>query len=512
MPSVQRKLGMNLIWNTLNTWGVSALSVTSTIVYARLLQPDQWGVYSTFTWLVTSFALLITIGWNLTINKFVAEAMGKNQPQRAAGIFRFIITIEVIGAIAMGMVITVGTPKITAVLGRPELARAMPFIAIGMGSMVLFTTCNMGLIALQQYRMMSFVTVITSSLALAGGTTWLLHGGGPRGLITIVAAANTTNALISLALISRSLPIWSLGIMDRHLLSAMARYCFSGTLIVILMQIVYERAEVFFLSRSQSPAQIGYYSLAVAMTNIVIVSIPNVVIGPLLAMTAELHGRDDRKGLRELFQVATRLLVLIAPPVAVGGAIVARPLLALMYGADSRPVGIAAMLLLPPAALMVVAKPATSLLWGMGKQGLLLRPLAFGAVLNLSLDAIIIPRYGLYGAILSSGFAQVVTTVLTTRVCLNFLRYAFPWRPLIRTATAALVMIPFAALAAIWLDGIVLLFVDVCIGAVTYPVALFLLGAIDADILSTLTGWLHRLPRPLQLPCSTLLDMLADRV
>ena len=68
----------------------------------------------------------------------------------------------------------------------------------------------------------------------------------------------------------------------------MIRFCVSATLIVILMQIVDERAENLFLTRSQSAAQVGFYSLAVAMTNIIIVSVPNVVIGPLLAMTAEI--------------------------------------------------------------------------------------------------------------------------------------------------------------------------------------------------------------------------------
>lgn len=511
MVPVQRRFGINLAWNTLNTWGVSALTVASTVVYARLLASEQWGVYATFTWLVTSFALLITVGWNLTINKFVAQAVGMEQRQRAAQIFRTVLTIEVVGVTCLGALMLAGAHRIAATLERPDLVRAMPYIVAGMFAMIFFTTCNMGLIALQQYRVMSIVALFTASVALTSGTIWLRHDGGPRGLLMIVALANAANATLSLVLIGRSLPLWSAGRPARGVISELTRYCLSATLLVILMQIVYERAEIFFLSRSQSASDVGFYSLAVAMTNVIITSVPNVVIGPLLAMTADLHARNDHAGLRALYDSATRLLFLIAPPVAVGGAIVARPLIALMYGPQSSPVGTAAMLLLPPAVMLVIAKPATSLLWGMGKQGKLIAPLAFGAALNLTLDAIIIPRYGLYGAVLGSSFAQVVATILTTIVCLRFLHFTFPWRRLFRTCTAALAMIPFVLLPSIWLTGAVLIGAQIFLGAVTYPLGLILFGVVDPETLALITGRLHRLPRPLQQRLSVFLGMLGDR-
>lgn len=505
MHAVQRKLGINLIWNTLNTWGGTGLTLLASIIYARLLQPEQWGIYSLFTWMVANFALLINLGWNLTINKFVAEAAGQERPQRGALVFQSVVLIELIGAVLLGIIVLVFNGQIAAALGHPEVGRAMPLIVLGVLAMVFYTTTNMVLIALQRYKWMSLTILLTSSISLLCGILWLLNGRGVYGLLAITATANLINAGVSLALISRELPVWTPPRFDRELFVAMGKYVIDGTLILIMMQIVYERTEIFFLSRSQPAEQVGYYSLAVAMTNIAINSIPNIVIGPLLAMTADLYSRNDTAGMHQLFRSATRLLIFIAPPVGIGGALVAHSLIHLMYGDSYMPVAAAAMLLLPPAAVMMVGKPATSLLWGMGKQRLMLKALVLGAILNLGLDGLVIPTYGLYGAAVASSFAQTITTLYLTYICLSFLKYEFPWSTFIRATLAALCILPFGIIPTFWLNGVALLAVQMVTGMLIYPVALVALRAIAPEDTVLLGGLERRLPAVLQAPFAMML-------
>jgi O-antigen/teichoic acid export membrane protein len=385
----------------------------------------------------------------------------------------------------------------------------MPFLLLGTLAMAIFTTCNMGLIALQRYRQMSFGTLITSGLTFVAGVFWLRNGGGAEGLLAVTAIGNLVSAGVSLGLVSRTLPVWSRPAIDRDLITAMGRYALAGTALLLLMQVVYERAEIFFLSRTQPPEQVGFYSLAVAMTNIVILSIPNVVIGPLLAMSAELHSRGDWSGLRQLYSAATRLLTLIAPPVGIGAAIVAQPLIGLMYGEPYAPVALAAMLMVPPAAILMVAKPATSVMWGIGKQNRMLLALVPGAALNLTLDAWLIPVHGLLGAVVASSVAQAATTALTTYLCLRYLRFVFPWSQLARATGAALLMVPVALAAGAWLSGPLLLVAQVALGALVYGSALVAFRMIDAENARLLTGLQRRLPAPLQPPLSALLTLIA---
>jgi O-antigen/teichoic acid export membrane protein len=477
--TLQRRLGFNLLWNTVNTWGNTVLVVASTVLYARLLGPEQWGIYSTLTWLVATFALLVNLGWNLTINKYVADAAGRVQPVRGARIFQLVLAIQLCGAVVLGLVATFGTQPLAEALGRPEINGALPLVLLGAAALTFFTICNITLIALQRYRPMSLVILGTSSVSLLGGAGWLLNGGGAYGLLGVVAAANLANAVISLALIARELPIGSWPKFDRGLLSTIGAYSLSATPILLLNQVVFERAEVFFLSRTRPAEEVGFYSLAFAMTNLAVNSVPNVVIGPLLAMSAELHSRADAAGLRQLFDSATRLLALIAPPVAVGGALVAHPLISLLYGEQYAPVAIAAIVMLPPAALLIVAKPATSLLWGLNRQSLMLKALVPGAILNLLLDAAVIPTFGLYGAVVANTCSQIVTVSVTCYLALRSLGYAFPWSLLGRTSLAALLTLPFGQLASFWLDGAALPALQLAVVAIVYPVGLVCLRVIE---------------------------------
>ena len=87
MSTVGLRLRRNLLWNTLQTWGSTALTLAASILFARLLQPEAWGVYSTFLWLVATGPLLVVPGWDLPINKRVAGAAGTADPTRAAPLY-----------------------------------------------------------------------------------------------------------------------------------------------------------------------------------------------------------------------------------------------------------------------------------------------------------------------------------------------------------------------------------------------------------------------------------------
>lgn len=509
--SVRKRLGVNLFWNTFNTWGSTILTVTSTVLYARLLQPVQWGTYSTLTWMVTNFALLIYLGWNLTINKFVAEAAGKDQLKHGALAFQMVIAYEFFALLILGVVVTLFTPNIALALGNPEIAQAIPLVLFGVLCMVLYTTCNMVLIALQHYKVMSLTSFVSSFMALTAGLTWLSTGGSFFGLVVITATANLINAIVSLVVTSRLLPIWKFHKIDRELFGKMVKYCLTATALMILGQIVYERAEVFFLSNSKAIAQVGYYSLAVAMTNMAISTLPNIVIGPLLAMAAELNGRNDKAGLYQLYSSATRILLIITPPVGIGGALIAYPLIRFMYGEQYTPVAVVAMLLLPPGALMVVTRPANSLLWGLSKQGLTIKSLIPGAILNVTLDAIFIPMYGLYAAAICSTLSQLLTSIFSTYLALNYLKYDFPWSKFIRSTLAALLIVPFGLLPMAVLSGLPLIIVQIGLGIIIYPVGLMLLRVIEPEDIRLLSRLNTKLPGPLQSPFLALLNRLSTR-
>ncbi len=203
----------------------------------------------------------------------------------------------------------------------------------------------------------------------------------------------------------------------------------------------------------------------------------------------------DRLGLTRASAGLARTLMLAGMPAAVGLALVARPLAEVMIGEAMRAEAARIMPWIALAGLMnglvlYFFSEAFQLSRRTGLRALLmLGPALFNIVLN----AVLLPRLGLMGAVYATLASYALALVLLAGVGRRHVRLAWPWTDTLKIAAACLVMAGLVRALPIW-GGLAELMLKAGAGATTYATALVLLdvGGARARLANRLRSRLAR--------------------
>ena len=277
--------------------------------------------------------------------------------------------------------------------------------------------------------------LVTAAGALAGFDIWALFTGAlARSVLSWVGPVRGMRTLRpDVWPLPVSMPVGEL----RTLMSASSLLIF-----VTLANIADSQVDKIALSRYSGAAVAGYFQIGVtlALQARTLVMLP---ASPLLAGTAELHGNDSDK-LERLLRLV-RLSCTSAGVIALGGsAVFSAAFVQLWLGPEYEAAGRAASLL-----ALGSLPPVLTIHWyfyalGRGWLDILAKAAAVSLFLNTVCTLALTPRFGLDGALLGSGIANVSTVplmyfLLRGRDPIAWL--AGLWRPV----TAAIVVIPLAS-------------------------------------------------------------------
>ena len=157
------------------------------------------------------------------------------------------------------------------------------------------------------------------------------------------------------------------------------------------------KADIIMLKMYVDDAQIGLYSVGVMLAEYIWI-IPDAFKEVLFARTA----KDDAIG---EIMASIRINLYVSLFIMVGLALLGRPFINLMYGADFLGAYEVTCLIMCGVPSMVLYKMTTSLYVANGKQMFYLTTLAISAVSNIILNMIFIPMFGKVGAAIASAIS-----------------------------------------------------------------------------------------------------------
>lgn len=186
-------------------------------------------------------------------------------------------------------------------------------------------------------------------------------------------------------------------------------------------------------------------------------------------------------------QRALNLSAAIGIPLAVGGSVLAGPLLQTFFGAPFADGAPAFRLLLVSVGLVFLHGALRNVLIAAGRTTADMGIMAAAAGVNVGLDLLLVPPFGLVGAAAATVAAELLVLVLVVR-SLRSVGVTAEARGVIRCATAAGVM----AVLLVVTGPTLALFYNVALGALVYFFALGLIGGLPADIAVRLRAWARR--------------------
>ncbi len=229
-------------------------------------------------------------------------------------------------------------------------------------------------------------------------------------------------------------------------------------------------SDFLFLRGFRDSASVGLYAAAYLLISFFL-NLGAAYTMTLLPVLTRL--RDDRAEAKVLYDGSMAQVMVGALPVALGGFLVAGGVIDLVFTPAYHAATLPLQVLIWTIPVALIRNVSQSALVAYGRQDQLLHTVAWAAALNVGLNLLLIPRWGMLGAALATLATEVVRTMLagwyTHRLGLEM---TAP-RRFTRTAVATLLMG-----AAVWWAGERSVLVTVLIGAACYLAALTALGVL----------------------------------
>jgi len=448
-PSLARNTALNFVDGAVTLAGALVVS----IILARSLGRDGFGVYA-LTMSVVMFTLLFArLGISGTVRRYVAELDGKDDLGLAGIVLGRALRFGLVSGLLATAVLALMSVPLAAFFGQTQLRTDLLLGAAMLLPMVLVGILRAVTSGLQRYGNIVRLSLVTSPLWVAGCSVAVSRGWGVPGVLLVTLAIEIVNVAAFGAWSIRSVGIKWRAQLPADLRSRVQKYNVALGILILLNAVVWERSEILFLGRFQGVAQVSFYAVPFALTERVVDLLPGAILGVLLPGLSYARGAADAGRFGAVLSDALRYLAMLTLPICLFGIPLAPAVIRLLYGDQFGGAVIVLQILLVSVVFGVLGQASRSALLGLERQGWLLKTGSVAAVTSIILDLLLIPRWGAVGAAIANtavqaGWALAIFVPLWSGVAATTKRAVLKAALLAISLTALLALVMEVGLAA----------------------------------------------------------------
>lgn len=381
------------------------------VLLVRGLTPHQYGEYSLCKAIAEYLIRLAGLGLNFTLLRYVPELM---LAQNLAGIKRLLTKtayVQIGLLVVLSVLLLMSHNLITTWLKIDASHFALFIFLMALGA----TLKNFGndvSTAIYQSRFLTLISIVHSILWLSLLATFFYWGFGIEGALLATATAAITVGIwnvLRLTIFFKTLRWQSppQGIGRRRVLRLALPMLFNDLINIMIINYT----EVFFLGFFFTPVLVAYYDIGYQLPMLVITFIPLAIQSLFASAFGEAYSQD-KACLPDLVRGYFQILTMVTVPTACFGFFFATSIVTLVYGEKMLPaahvVGFFSLFhmmtqfSIPPSMAINAMEKTVNTLW-------------FGVLelcVAVALDAFLISRYGLEGAVAAVFCAFVMTLPL----------------------------------------------------------------------------------------------------
>jgi len=491
--SIHKKIAKNAVYNFLIKAITLAFGFIASVVVARFLGPDKYGVYSFVMWLLYVVGLLVNLGINTTVTKYVSEYWGRKDLSTISSIFKKLFRFEILVGAAVSLLLFFFAPIIARWYKNPELSlylRVAATVLLPLGLMWLYNGLFCGL---QRYDLIARINLVVSPLTV-GIILLVMYLSGK--MEWFVAVSTMTNVLLVISYVYLKRTRFDFRPSTENALSSkLFKFSASVFVVLVLDAIVWERFGILFLSIFSTTTEIAFYNVAFILSSRTMILLPGALTGILLPAMSEVYGGGNREELAKVHSNSTRYLAMLSFPLCLGGIAIAHQLLPILYGPSYQPAALLFAILLIGGAVGSISTSSSSLLYGTELQRIVVKVGILSALVNLTICRLSVPAWGAKGVALATTLAQVISGMsLMFYAYKKHMKQRFPRSGILRILLASILTAVVAFIFAEGLKGMVGVVLALIVSFPLYILALFFTRSLTAEDLSLLEAALNRMP------------------
>ncbi|MFT5289775.1 MAG: O-antigen/teichoic acid export membrane protein [Planctomycetota bacterium] len=391
------------------------LSFFSHRYFAGILGRDDYGTYSFALACTTVLVLASTLGLDTLLTRFLAIYRGGEEWGRMRGLLLWAARSSTRNSLIVfalgGALLAFASGGLSEELRRTFLY-CLPLVFVltwknlGQGTLK-------GLLRVVHSETLDNVLRPTLMLGVAFGFARLGSGSASaHQLMQANLIAATTALLLCAFLVARAWPSVANESEPEYSKSewfkVAAPLVFTSGIFLLLA-----RTDILMLGILSSSSAVADYAVITRFSNLTVLGLASAtaMIGPV---AANLHRRGDLTALQKVVTKAVQWSSLLTALIAVGLLVLGRPLLA-WFGDGYEHGYVPMLILLGGQAVNAFAGPVGYLLSMTGNQGRVVQVIGASAVLNVILNALLIPRFGVLGAATATALTNVIWNLVLLR-------------------------------------------------------------------------------------------------
>jgi O-antigen/teichoic acid export membrane protein len=232
--------------------------------------------------------------------------------------------------------------------------------------------------------------------------------------------------------------------------------------------------DTVMLSMFVSDEEVGWYNVAYNLVRALMIFFSgfSVAIVPSLSRTFV----QDTATVERWYQKSVKFMLLISVPIAVGGMLLAAPLIRFLYTPEYAPAALALQILIWDVPLLMYTSFCGNMTTVIGKEHAAARIYTINAVANVILNAIFIPRYGMLAASVVTVVTDLIGAFQFHLLLSHRLKLPDMKSVVARIGAAALIMGLVVSLLNGWF-----VFLSIGIGALVYGALVLVVRLLDKN-------------------------------
>ena len=411
-----KKFAFDVGWVFAGSMVVLLLHFLQKPVMARYLGPDGLGLFSMIIMISSIIVLISGLGINSAVVKYVAEHKEDKRKLNAVFSSAF-ITVAIFGVIA-SVGLFVFSYKLANIFDMPSLSHLLKIYAFILPFSLMYGVILGVLNGLREMKYYSLFNTLNSIMIFLFILTFLFLGFGVVGAVIGDMLALIVVMVVA-GIIMKKIVHFTICDYKRNtkpLISFGSRMMFGNTINEVNNQM-----DIIMIGYFLTAGDVGLYAVAISLARF-FWRVPMSIQMVTYPATTEYWEKANYGALNKMVDKSVKYSACILLPIGLAVGFFAKDIIILIFGVDFVYVVLPLQILLVGTVIRgVVAQPIGGSLAGIGRPDLSFKISVIMATMNIPLNIIFIPRFGISGAALATTISLIVGSIILLLLTIKLL-------------------------------------------------------------------------------------------
>ncbi len=405
----------------------SVVAYITRIVMARSLSATEYGLFSAVFTLIMFFLFFRDLGMEKAVSKYIPEFLvNREQGKIKSGIF-FVVAFQMLSSLVMVTIfLFLNSYLAKNYFKDPSAERVLLIMVFYIFGSVIFRIYRAIAGGYQEMKLYAMFEFLKNLFVLGLFSMFFYFGFG------VLAAALAWASVCYLVVIIMTPFLFKKAPFLKHQLKDFwptTKMIFVYGVPVFATGVAgkfISYIDTLILTQYRTLAEVGVYNV-VLPSALIFLKFGGSISAVFFPMFSELWARKDKTRMREGLKMLHRYLFVLVIPPAIGIFAFSRFLIKTFFGSEYVSGTLALQILMFGMFVYVVATVNNSIISAIGYPKVVAKIIIFVSLFNIVGNILLIPRFGIEGAALTTTLSYLITLILSTYKVRHFIKVKLPW-------------------------------------------------------------------------------------